>query len=65
MTDWLDDRSLVERVICGAIRSALHDHPPGENPAVTAASAAKRVYGQLKTLRREHNKRKENECPQE
>jgi len=51
MTDWLDDRSKVEKAICGAIQSAIHSHGP--ITSTNKASAAKRVYGTLKQLRRE------------
>lgn len=56
MTDWLDDRSKVERRICSAVRSGLNDHGK-DSPTVLAAAIAKRVYGELKALRREHNAR--------
>ena len=47
--EWFDKRSLVEKEICGAIKSALHDHD-GED--CFASSAAKRVYSALKAIRR-------------
>jgi hypothetical protein len=52
MTDWLDDRSKVEVRILSAVRSAWHDHKDDPNHVISA-SIAKRVYGELKALRRE------------
>jgi hypothetical protein len=56
MGDWLDDRGGVERRVLAAIRSAWHDHKD-DGDAVISASMAKRVYGELKALRREHKEK--------
>lgn len=56
MSEWLDERSKVERCIVGALLTAIEAHGPirSDDPS-TLASAAKRVYGTLKALRKQFN----------
>lgn len=56
MDDWLSDRSAVEKAIVAAIRCAIGAHGPVTRE--NASSAAKRVYGELKALRRRLTDRK-------
>jgi len=56
MTNTLDlaERSLVERAVVGALKSAICAHGP--ITVGNRASAAKRVYAALKQLARERRK---------
>lgn len=47
----MENRSLVERQIAGALKSTIRAHGPIDNFWV--GSAAKRIYGQLKAIARE------------
>lgn len=47
----LEDRSLIERLIAGALKCAIDSHGP--ITIENRASAAKRIYGMLKVLARE------------
>lgn len=49
--DWFSNRAHIERAILGCIKSAHNDH--GDDGPIFFASAAKRVYHQLKAFRRE------------
>ncbi len=51
MNEWLDKRQIVERAIAGALRDAIHAHGPITKR--NHSSAAKRIYGTLKGLRRD------------
>ena len=60
MKDWLADRPRIEKIIAGALADAIHAHGPIDLD--NHASAAKRVYGQLKGHRRQFlNKPKDEE----
>lgn len=62
MNEWLDDRSVVEQAICGALKSAIDAHGPIGRSNVS--SAGKRVYSallQARKRRRGRKRKKSNE----
>lgn len=66
-SDWFSDRSRVEKAILGAIKSGYFAHsnknPLGFQEHVMINSMAKRVYSQLKALRKEWMKEQEIPTP--
>ena len=49
-SEWFDNRSLVEKEIIGALKSAINDH--GLITSKNISSASKRIYCHLKALRK-------------
>jgi len=55
----ISDRSSVESRLAGALKNTIYAHGPITKDWV--ASAAKRMYGQLKGMAREQHRREKNE----